>query len=103
MPIMPICKIFADDTLLFTKIIDTRNPEDVPNCDLKSIKSWTQKWKMQFNHDSKKQRNEVIFSWKSNTSTYPPVTFNKNIATCPHQKYLGVLLDSKLDISIHSY
>ena len=35
MPIMPICKTFADDTLLFTKIIDTRNPEDVPTCDLK--------------------------------------------------------------------
>ena len=41
MPIMPICKTFADNTLLFTKIIDTRNPEDVPNFDLKSIKSWT--------------------------------------------------------------
>ena len=58
---------------------------------------------MQFNHDSEKQRNEVIFSWKSNTSTYPPVTFNKNIATCLHQKHLGVFLDSKLDFSIHSY
>ena len=41
MPIMAICKIFADDTSLFTKIIDTRDPEDVPNCDVKSIKSWT--------------------------------------------------------------
>ena len=59
---------------------------------------------MQFNHDSKKQINDDIFSWKSNTSTYSPVTLNKNIiATCPHQKHLGVLLDSKLDFSIHSY
>ena len=59
---------------------------------------------MQFNPDPKKQGNEAIVSWKSNTSTYPPVTFNKYIiATCPHQKHLGVLLDSKLDFSIHSY
>ena len=73
----------------------------VSNCDFKSIKSCTQKWKMEFNHDSKKQRNEVIFSWKSNTYAYPPVTFNKNIiATCSHQKHLGVLLNSKLDFSI---
>ena len=58
---------------------------------------------MQFNPDQKKQANEVIYSWKSNTCTYPPVTFNNNIiATCPHQKNFGVVLDSKLDFSIHS-
>ena len=54
---------------------------------------------MQFNPDPKKQANEVIFSRKSNKRTYPPVTFSNNIiATCPHQKHLGVVLDSKLDI-----
>ena len=36
MPIVSMCKTFADDTLLFIKIIDAINPEDVPNCDLKS-------------------------------------------------------------------
>ena len=57
---------------------------------------------MQFNHDPKKQANEFIFSQKSNRCTYPPVTFDNNIiATCPHQKHLGVALDSKLDFSIH--
>ena len=75
--IMLICKTFAGDALLFLKIIDTRNPEDVSNFDLKSITSWTYQWKMRFNYDSKKQGNEVIFSWKSNTSICPPVTFNK--------------------------
>ena len=53
---------------------------------------------MQFNPDPKKQANEVILSRKSNKCTYPPVIFNNNIiATCPHQKHLGVVLDSKLD------
>ena len=100
--IMSICKIFADDTSLFSKIIDTRNSQNTLNSDLEIIKNWAYQWKMQFNPDPKKQANEVIFSRKSNRCTYPPVTFNNNIiATCPHQKHLGVVLDSKLDFSIH--
>ena len=60
--IMSICKIFTSDPSLFTKIIDTRNSQDVLNFDLKSIKNWAYQWKMQFNPDPKKQGNEVIFS-----------------------------------------
>ena len=100
--IMSTCKIFADDTSLFRKIIYTRNSQNTLNSDLKIIKNWAYQWKVQFNPDPKKQGNEVTFSRKRNTCTYPPVTFNKNIiATCPHQKHLGVVLDSKLDFSIH--
>ena len=45
---------------------------------------------------------KVIFAQKSNTCTYPPVTFNKNIiVTCSHQKHMGVVLESKLEFSIH--
>ena len=99
---MSICKIFADDTSLFSKIIDTRNSQNSLNPDLEIIKNWAYQWKMQFNPDPKKQANEAIFSWKSNRCAYPPVTFNNNIiTTCPHQKHLGVELDSKLDFSIH--
>ena len=78
----------------FQKIIDTRNPQNTLNFDLKSIKNWAYQWKMQFNPDLKKQANEIIFSWRLNTCTYPPVTYNNNIATCSHQKQLGVGLDS---------
>ena len=101
--IMSVFKIFAADTSLFSKIIDLRNPQNTLYSDLKSVKNWPYQWKMQFNPDQKKQANEVIYSWKSNTCTYPTVTFNNNIiATCPHQKNFGVVLDSKLDFSIHS-
>ena len=83
---MSICKIFADDTSLFSKIIGTRNSQNSLNPDLEIIKNWAYQWKVQFNPDPKKQANEVIFSRKSNRCTYPPMTFNNNIiATCRHQ------------------
>ena len=100
--IMSICKIFADDTSLFSKIIDTWNSQNTLNSDFENIKNWAYQLKMQFNPDPKKQENEVIFSRKSNTRTYPPATFNNNIiATYPHQKHLSVVFYSKLDFSIH--
>ena len=43
-----------------------------------------------------------MFSRKLNTYMYPRVTFNNNAVTkCPHQKHMGVALDSKLDFNIH--
>ena len=100
--IMSICKTFADNTSLFSKIINTRNSQNTLNSDLEIIKNWVYQWKMQLNPDPKKQTNEIIFSLKSNRCTHPPVTFSNNIiTTCSHQKHLGVVLDSKLDFSVH--
>ena len=56
---------------------------------------------MQCNPDPKKQIYEVIFSLKLSKCTYPPVTLNNIIATCPLHKHLGVVLDSKLGFSIY--
>ena len=57
---------------------------------------------MQFNPDPKKQANKVIFSQKSNTVLYLPfIINNSSIAKCLYQKHLGIILDSKLDLSIH--
>ena len=64
------CKIFADDTLLFSKVIDSWNFRNALNCDLEPISSWVYQWKLQFNADPKKQANEVIFPYKSNTYIY---------------------------------
>ena len=100
--ITSICKIFADDTSLFSKVIDTRNSQNALNTDLECISNCAYQWKLQFNPDPKKQANEVIFSCKSNTYMYPPVKLNNNtIAKSPHQKHLGVVLDSKLDFNIN--
>ena len=58
---------------------------------------------MQFNPDPNKQANEVIISTKStNNLSDPPVRFNNNdIAKCPDQKHLGIVLDSKLNFDSH--
>ena len=59
---------------------------------------------MQFNPDPNKQANEVIFSRKtsSNNLSHPPIKFNKiDISECPHQKHLGIVLDSKLNFNAH--
>ena len=96
------CKIFADNTSLFSKVLDINESTKKLNFDLEKIGEWAFQWKMQFNPDPNKQANEVIFSWKSKVHSYPSHTFNNNDAKkFPHQKHLGIILDSKLDFNIH--
>ena len=101
--ITSICKIFADDTSLFTKVLDINESTNKLNTDFKKITTWAHQWKMQFNPDPNKQANEVIFSRKAtNNLSYPPVRFNNNdIVKCPDQKHLGIVLDSKLNFDSH--
>ena len=80
-----------------------RSPNEL-NCDLEKVSNWTYQWKMQFNPNPNKQVNEVIFSRKSNSNSfpYPPVKFSENnITKCSYQKHLGKVLDSKLSFNTH--
>ena len=82
-----ICKIFADDTSLFSKVCNINESANDLNTDFEKISQWAYQWKMQFNPDPNKQANEVIFSRKSDFSnlTYPPVKRNNiNITRCSH-------------------
>ena len=102
--IISMCKIFADDTSLFSKVLDINKSVTELNTDLEKISQWAYQWKMQFNPDPNKQANEVIFSRKlvSNNLSHPPVKFNNNnITRCSHQKHLGVVLDSNLNFNTH--
>ena len=98
-----MCKIFADDTSLFSKVLDINESAKTLNIDLEKINQWAFQWKMQFNPDPNKEANEVIFSRKMNNNlSYPHVKFNgNNITKCSDQKHLGVVLDSKLDFNTH--
>ena len=95
-----ICKIFADDASLYSKIndIDTSNT-DINN-DLVKISRQAYQWKMLFNPDINRQTTEVYLFQRHAKSLPPPIIFNNsNVLTSPHQKHLGLVLDSKLGFS----
>ena len=75
-----MCKIFADDTSLFSKVLDINKSVTELNTDLEKISQWAYQWKMQFNPDPNKQANEIIFSCKliPNNLSHPPVKLNNN-------------------------
>ena len=98
-----LCKIFADDTSLFSKFYDIYKSASKLNAGLEKISYWNFRWKMQFNPDPNKETNEVIFSRKSSSNNLSyPIKFNNNdFFICPHQKHLGIVLNSKLNFSAH--
>ena len=70
--------------------------------DLMKINDEAFQWKMRFNPDPKKQAQEVIFSRKINKIDHPPLYFNENLVkSSSTQKHLGMVLDAKLDFSLH--
>ena len=102
--ITSMCKIFADDTSLFSKVLDVNKSVIELNADLEKINQWAYQWKMQFNPDPNKQANEVIFSRKSisHNLSSPPIKYNERIITkCNHDKHLGIILDSNLNFNTH--
>ena len=99
-----LCKIFADDISLFSKVCDIHKSASKRNDDLEKISYWAYQWKMKFNPHPNKQTNEFIFPRKtsSNNLSHSPIKFNKiGISECPHQKHLGIVVDSKLNFNAH--
>ena len=64
--IKSICKIFTDDTSLFSIVKKKQLSQNNLNSDLKKISEWAHQWKMFFNPDPRKQAAEVHFSRKLN-------------------------------------
>ena len=58
------CKLFADDTSLFSVVHDISTSASDINNDLTLISYWAFQWKMSFNSDPSKQAQEKIFSRK---------------------------------------
>ena len=77
------CKIFADDTSLFSKVLDVNESTKKLNFDLEKNIKWVFQWKMQFNPDPNKQTNKVIICQKVKVHSYPPFNFsNNNVKKC---------------------
>ena len=96
------CKIFADDTSLFSKTENKSYPNFQHNKHLETISKGAFQWKMLFNPDPVKQAMEVRFSYQQDRVVYPPLQFNNNnVQSANSQKHLGLVLDSKLDFNEH--
>ena len=95
-------KIFADDTSLFSVMLDSLKSLTLLNSDLRLIMKWAVQWKMSFNPDPSKQAVEIIFSKKINTSQHPALIFNNDVVCSKDShKHLGMVLDKKLTFNHH--
>ena len=95
-------KIFADDSSIFSLIVDQLRCSIELNSDMLKISEWAHQWKMSFNPDPSKQAVEVYFSRKLNLPDPPQIFFNNTaIAVQDHQKHLGLFLDKKLSFDYH--
>ena len=97
-----MCKTFADDTSLFSKVIDENNSNSQLNSDLAKISKWAFQWKSSFNPDPNKQATEVYFSNKRDKEYYQVLQFNStDVEIVDSQEHLGLILDSKLNYNEH--
>ena len=91
------CKLFADDTSLFSVVHNINTTPSDLNEDLEKIYNWAFKWKMNFNPEPNKQAQEIIFSRKNTASLHPVVYFdNKPVKSTQIHKQLGMIVDSNL-------
>ena len=96
------CKLFADDTSLFSLVHDIDTSANDLNHDLEKISEWDFQWKMKFNPDHTKQAQEIIFSRKKTHSIHAVVYFNNSpVNSTVTHKHLVMILDSKLSYENH--
>ena len=95
-------KLFADDTSIFSTVVDINKSGEDLNNDLNTVKNWAFQWKMTFNPDPNKQATEVKFSHKIKLVSHPSLYFNNSLVSVqPSQKHLGLILDDKLSFEQH--
>ena len=95
-------KFFADDTSLYSVVIDPVVSANELNHDLEIISNWANQWKMSFNPDPTKPAEEIIFSHKNSPPYHPPLFFNGiEVKRVDDHKHLGLILDPKLNFVAH--
>ena len=91
----------ADDTPLFSTVTDPNATANQINNDLHDINTWAHQWKTNFNRDSSKQAQEVIFSRKINVTDHPQLVFNNPVHETSTQEPLRMFLNFKLNFQKH--
>ena len=90
------CGLFADDCLLYRPIHTTDDSRFLQE-DLLRIEEWANKWMMTFNTD----KCEVLQVTLSNPKPTSYFLYNNQLRMVSHAKYLGVILDSKMNFNKH--
>ena len=94
-------KLFTDDTSLFFTVTDPNVTANQINNDLHNS-TWAYQMKVNFNPDTSKQAQEVLFSRNIKVTAYPQLAFNNNpLHETATQKHLGMFLDFKLNFQEH--
>ena len=96
--------LFADDSKIFTRIVDKENEakihensgKDVLQQDLCNVLEWAKKWKMEFNVDKCK-----ILHIGNNNPKHKYNMDGKELIETEEEKDLGILMDCKLDFGSH--
>ena len=95
-------KLFADDTSLFTVVEDSNAAASDMNHDLNLISQLAHTWRMSFNPDRQEQAVELTFLRKKIEIDHPVTLFNDiPVKKVTENKYLRIILDSKLSFSAH--
>ena len=85
-------RLFADDSFLYRQI-NTENDVAILQKDLNTLQKWEEKWKMEF-HPDKCQVLKITNKTKPIISSYS--IHNKLLKETKNAKYLGIIIDSKL-------
>ena len=96
--------LFADDSKIFTRIVDKENEskiyensgKDILQQDLCNVLDWAKKWKMEFNVEKCK-----ILHIGSNNPRHKYNMDGKELIETDKEKDLGILIDCKLDFGCH--
>ena len=86
---------------MFSVIHDIQIPANNLNKEFRKNK-WATQWKMNFDPDTTKQAQEVIFSRKLKKKFHPPLLFNNiSVTRTSSQKHFGIILDSQFKFDDH--
>ena len=90
-------KMFADDVAVYKSIV-TREDCDMLQHDLSSISLWCQDWQMNLQPP---KCEALCISNKKNLIYYNYHLCNNSLSWCTSTRYLGVIIDSKLNWNSH--
>ena len=90
--------MFSDNTSLFSRVTDPNVTANQIINDLHNINTWADQWKINFNPDTSKRVQEIIFICKIKVTAHPQLVFNNNpVHETSAQKHLEMFFNFKVN------